>query len=91
MDVMNDEPSSLAGWTPEEIEATRRWVNTWRSAGEALDRLKREELRQLDALRAIELLCGSADYTVPPRAPKPWSGLIEMQAIFRKARENQID
>jgi hypothetical protein len=50
-----------------------------------LERLRREELRGLDPQSSIELLCGPADYTVPPRAPKPSSGLVEQQRWFMKA------
>lgn len=85
---MNDEPSSLANWTPEQIALGRRWVKTWKLAGEDLERIHRKELRELDVHRAIELLCGPADYTSPPRAPKPTSGLVEQQRLFMKAAHN---
>ncbi len=48
--------------------------------------MRREELRRLDAYQAIALLCGPADYTVEPRAPKPTSGLVEQQRFFQKIR-----
>ena len=82
---MESEPSSLAEWTPEQIALGRRWVQAWRQAGPELERLRREELRRADSVRAIALLCGPADYRVPPRAPKPTSGLIEQQRWFLKA------
>lgn len=85
---MNDEPSSLADWTPEQIELGRRWVETWKLAAEDLERIHRKELRELDVHRAIELLCGPADYTSAPRAPKPTSGLVEQQHWFMKARRD---
>ncbi|MBI3296640.1 MAG: hypothetical protein HYZ75_00645 [Elusimicrobia bacterium] len=34
---------------------------------------------------AVALLYGHADYTVPPRAPKPTSGLVDQQRWFMKA------
>lgn len=71
---------------PEPADPLRRWVEVWTRAGEALERIRVEELRQLDGLRAIELLSGSADYSSAPFAPKPTSGLVEQQAWFRKAR-----
>jgi hypothetical protein len=83
---MSSDPSALAGWTPEQIEAGRRWVAAWRTAGPELERIRREELRQLDTFKAIALLCGPADYRVPPRAPKPSSGLVEQQRWFSKLR-----
>jgi len=51
----------------------------------ALEEILRRELRDLDTARTIALLCGPADYTVPPRAPKPTSGLVEQQRWFMKA------
>lgn len=84
-DAMNHESPALAGWTPEEIALGKRWVETWRLAGADLERIHRNELRQLDNYQAIELLCGPADYTCPPRAPKPFSGLVEQQRWFMKA------
>lgn len=83
---MATEPSALASWTPEEIAQGRRWVRAWKAAGPALERIRREELRRLDAYAAIALLCGPADYRQPPRAPKPTSGLIDQQRYFRKIR-----
>jgi hypothetical protein len=63
----------LESWTPEQIEQGRRWVQAWREAGQVIERLRREELRRLDAYRAIALLCGPADYHVPHahRSPLP--------------------
>lgn len=66
----------------------KRWVETWRLARIDLERIHRKELRELDTYRVIELLCGPADYTRPPRAPKPNSGLVEQQRLFMKARRD---
>jgi len=60
-------------------------VQAWREAGPVLEQLRRDELRQFDAQRAIALLCGPADYRIAPRAPKPSSGLVEQQHWFMKA------
>ena len=83
--VMNDTPPALAGWTPEEIALGKRWVDTWRLAGADLERIRRKEIRELDTGLTIALLCGPADYTRPPRSPKPSSGLVEQQRWFLKA------
>ena len=69
---------------PEHAALARRWVKTWQQAGPKLERVRREELRRLDPQRAIALLCGEADYTVPPRVPRPTSGLVEQQRWFMK-------
>ena len=75
----------LAGWSSARTAAARRWVRTRKEAGPRLERVRREELRRLDPQRAIALLCGEADYTKPPRAPGPTSGLVEQQRWFRLA------
>jgi hypothetical protein len=76
--------SALADLTPEQIALGKRWVETWRLAAVELERIKRKEIRELDTYKTISLLCGTKDYTMPPYAPKPWSGLIEQQRWFKK-------
>jgi hypothetical protein len=83
---MGSQSSALASWSPEQIAAGKRWVQAWKTAGPALERIRRQELRQLDTYAAIALLCGPADYREAPRAPKLTSGLIEQQRIFRRLR-----
>jgi hypothetical protein len=80
-------PPALTGWTDEQIAEGRRWVSAWREAGPALERIHRDELRRLDTFQTIAHLCGPGDYRVPPRAPKPTSGLIEQQRWFQKLRQ----
>ena len=75
----------LDGWSPAQVAAARQWVQVWKEAGPRLERVRREELRRLDSQRAIALLCGEADYTNPPHAPRPTSGLIEQQRWFMRA------
>src|SRR6185295_3574063 len=52
--------------------------------GFAFERIRRKELRELDSYEAISLLCYTADYSKAPYAPKPWSGLVEQQELFKK-------
>jgi hypothetical protein len=80
--------TALDGWTPEQVEQGRRWVKAWQDAGPRLEAIRRRELRDLNAFDAIALLCGPADYTVPPRAPKPTSGLIDQQRLFARLRRS---
>ena len=79
--------STLANWTPEQIALGKRWVNTWQRAAVQLERIKRNEIRTLDTYQSIKLLCGPRDYTRPPYAPEPWSGLVEQQRWFKKAMQ----
>jgi hypothetical protein len=83
--MSTDRPSALKNWTPQQLAVARRWVETWKTTGAELERIRRQEIRQLDTYRSIELLCASADYTVAPRAPKPTSGLVEQQSWFIRA------
>jgi hypothetical protein len=54
------------------------------ACGCGLERIKRKEIRELDTSKTIALLCHDTDYTKPPYAPKPGSGLIELQELFKK-------
>ena len=83
---MGSDRSALASWTPEQIALGRRWVRAWQQAAPELERIRRHELRHLDAYAAIARLCGPADYFAPPRAPRPTSGLVEQQRLFRALR-----
>jgi hypothetical protein len=81
---MGSRPSALQSWSAEQIALGRRWVKAWQDAAPRLERIRRQELREMDAHTAIALLCGPADYRVPPRAPKSTSGLVEQQRHFKK-------
>lgn len=85
---MNEDRSALKDWTPEQIAQGLRWVETWKLAGADLERIRRQEIRDLDTYQTIALLCGPADYHQAPRAPKPTSGLVEQQRLFMKARRD---
>jgi hypothetical protein len=76
-------PSALTSWSPEQLARGREWVAAWKRAAPVLERIRRQELRELDPYTAISWLCGPADYRSAPRAPKPTSGLIEQQRYFR--------
>ncbi|MCM3904131.1 MAG: hypothetical protein ND866_20705 [Pyrinomonadaceae bacterium] len=81
--------SALADWTPEEIALGKRWVETWQLAAADLERIRRKEIRELDTYQTLLLLFGSRDYSLPPYAPEPWSGLVEQQGWFKKAAERE--
>jgi hypothetical protein len=68
-----NKPSASADWIPEQIALGKKRVETWRLAGEDLERIRRKEIRELDTYQTIALLCGSADYTQPPYAPTIWT------------------
>jgi hypothetical protein len=57
-----------------------RWVETWRRAGEELERLREKEIASIDTQEAVRQIFGSEVTALPP-AP-PTSGLVEQQAWF---------
>ncbi len=69
----------------QERELMRRWVETWRRAGQELGEIRRREIEATDTREAIRQLFGSAAafQHVPPRTT---SGLVEQQAWFAKLR-----
>jgi hypothetical protein len=72
--------------SPEELAGLKKWVETWKTTGPILERLRREELRKLDTFQAISNLLGTVDFTQEPFRPQPTSGLVQQQAWFKKFR-----
>ena len=70
------------------VEDAKKWIQAWRSAGQALERVRRDELRALDGRKALALLTGPADYRKEPRKARTSSGLVEQQKWFMKARRD---
>ncbi|MDD5200259.1 MAG: hypothetical protein PHC88_10715 [Terrimicrobiaceae bacterium] len=71
-------------------EAMRRWVETWKVAGEELDRMKWDELRAMtedDAARMLDLQHWPADELWRSPARESAEGMIEQQRIFLRAHE----
>jgi len=72
-------------------EAMRRWVKTWQSAGEELDRIKQTELRALTEEKAAAqshdlFQMGDQWMDLNPGLRRE-SGLVEQQRWFMKLRE----
>lgn len=73
-------------------EQMRAWVEHWKWLGPELDRIKREELRTLteeEAYRRADALgeCLEYEHWIDPRRAA-FSGLMEQQAIFSRARHS---
>jgi hypothetical protein len=81
--------SALADLSADEIALGKKWVEIWQKAEAHLERIRRKEIRELDTYQTLLLLCGPRDYTRPPYAPEPWSGLVEQQCWFKKAAEHE--
>jgi hypothetical protein len=67
--------SALANWTPEQIALDKKWAETWKLAAKDLERIRRNEIRELDTYKTISTL-RLGGYTRPSYAAGPWSGLI---------------
>jgi len=75
--------------TPEELALTKRWVDTWKLAGPELERIREEELRNENTIRAFEAFEGMAFLATRDFPPEPNSGLVEQQRWFMLLAEKQ--
>ena len=62
----------------------RRWVETWRVAGNALARVKRDELVRLDTAEYLVQLADGFEHALRHAEPTTTSGLVEQQRIFAR-------
>lgn len=72
--------------TDEELERMREWVTTWKETGEILEKLRREEMRDIDITEEILSLSDASEAAIKMYPPKPHSGLIEMQRLLMKLK-----
>ncbi len=79
-----DSHASQGRLGPELMNDAVRWVDLWAETGPLLERIRNQELRELDTSASIALLCGKADYHTAPFAPEPTSGLVEQQRLFAR-------
>ena len=73
--------------TDEEREKLRAWVNGWKETGEVLEKLRREEIRNLNIAETILSLNDASESALLLYPPKPTSGLIQMQKFFMKFKK----
>jgi hypothetical protein len=64
----------------------RQWAQTWRAAGEALARVKRAELMQLDTREAVSQLADAFNDAVHTARRTYTSGVVEQQRWFARLR-----
>ena len=63
----------------------RRWVETWRRAGEELEGLRRTEIESVNTQEVVRQIFGSDGPAVA--APPLTSGLVEQQAWFARIQK----
>lgn len=64
----------------------RRWVQTWREAGKALARVKRDELERIDTVTAVSQLADAFNAAMRSTPGRTTSGLVEQQRLFGRLR-----
>lgn len=68
----------------EERTGMKLWVEAWKKAGPALERIHEEEIRRTDTVQAVLALSGGMEGGLPVLPARSTSGLVEQQAFFRK-------
>lgn len=68
----------------DDLIATRTWVRRWAELADLPERTRSDRGAPLSKI--IPLFNGSFRSAMALHPPQPWSGLIEQQAIFRKAK-----
>ncbi len=67
-----------------ETDSLRSWANRWKETGKVLTALKQDEFRRADVSAIFLSLTDASEAALKAYPPKPTSGLVEMQRIFRK-------
>jgi hypothetical protein len=70
---------------PRDRELERRWVETWRRAGEELAEVRRREIENVNTEDAIRQIFGDDGVNLDAPSP-PISGLVQQQAWFSRLR-----
>ncbi len=71
----------------DEKTQIRAWIQRWKRVGPILEQLRWKSIRSADTAKAIPAFDGAFEAAIRDLPPKPYSGLIEQQALFRRARK----
>jgi len=77
----------VAQMSEAEKAQVRAWIRTWEEAGPVLEELRRKTIRHADTAKAIAAFDGAFETAVRDVPPKPESGLVEQQELFKLARK----
>lgn len=72
--------------TATEQANARRWVQAWKEAGPELERIRAEEIRATDTVRAMEMLDELFTHAAISTPMRESSGLLEQQLYFSRDR-----
>jgi hypothetical protein len=73
----------------KEITVIKDWIANWQKTGPMLERLSIEEYRAKGLAATLLSLSDVTTASLLAHPPKPTSGIIEMQRLFAKMRENE--
>ena len=73
--------------TKKEKTQIKKWVETWKLAGPALEKIKREELRKLDYSKNLHIIDEMLQWACDHAKPRLTSGLVEQQRLFKMMKE----
>lgn len=65
-------------------DSLKMWADRWKETGKVLQALKRDEFRRADVSAIFLSLTDASEAALIAYPPKPTSGLVEMQRLFRK-------
>ena len=65
-------------------EQIKKWVETWKYAGTALDKIKRRELRAYDYSKNQAMIDEMLQWAVDHQKVRLTTGLVEQQRLFMK-------
>jgi len=69
-----------------EYELTKQWVETWKQAAQALEQVKKSELKNFDYQKNWEKFDEILAWTCTHAQRRMKTGLMEMQNYFMKLR-----
>lgn len=68
-------------------EQIKKWVETWKRAGRALDEVKRRELRAYNYSKNQAMIDEMLQWAVEHQKVRLTTGLVEQQRLFMKMRK----
>ena len=77
----------MAGPCNEPRQDDAAWVKHWQRIGPLLEQIRREELRNFKYENHVDLIDSLLEIGCRTGPPRTTSGLVELQRLFQKARE----
>ena len=74
-----------------EKKLARRWINHWKTAEAELKKVAANELREMSLAETILALSDASESALALYPPPPTSGMIEMQRLFAKFKNDEAD